>query len=224
MHLHFSLWFQIPHVCLPSDVVQTVPVFLHHPGVIRSSIVLTHRTRKAVVRLTCEGASLFALLMVCVCVSLNVWNTRLIVLCVFPDSTDCMEYYRLGARASKSERFLSCNSTSLCVHPSWICDGANDCGDYADEIHCHGRNAFAFSLSICLFLVCLCSKYKIVTFRMENSTGNKENFYKVCTAVQWRLTSLLPFMMLWNVDFFWLNHTESCQIFDSNMLRYLWYM
>ncbi|KAL0160489.1 hypothetical protein M9458_044214, partial [Cirrhinus mrigala] len=52
-------------------------------------------------------------------------------------STDCTEYYRLGARASNSERFLSCNSTSLCVHPSWICDGANDCGDYADEIHCH---------------------------------------------------------------------------------------
>ncbi len=105
----------------------------------------------------CEGASRSHFWgCVCVCVSLNVWNTRLIVLSVFPDSTDCMEYYRLGSRASNSDRFLSCNSTSLCVHPSWICDGANDCGDYADEIHCHGRNAFAFSPPVlsfsCLFV------------------------------------------------------------------------
>ncbi len=135
--------------------------------------------------------------------SLNVWNTRLIVLSVFPDSTDCMEYYRLGSRASNSERFLSCNSTSLCVHPSWICDGANDCGDYTDEIHCHGRNAFAFSPPDCLSLVCLCSKYNVVTLRMENSTGNKGNFYKVCIALQWRLTSPEPFMRLWNVDVFY---------------------
>ncbi|KTF83548.1 hypothetical protein cypCar_00038329, partial [Cyprinus carpio] len=53
------------------------------------------------------------------------------------NSTDCMEYYRLGSRTRNNDRFLRCNSTSLCVHPSWICDGANDCGDYADEIHCH---------------------------------------------------------------------------------------
>lgn len=103
----------------------------------------------------CEGASLFALLTVYVCLSLNVWNTLLIVLSVFPDSTDCMEYYRLGSRTRNNDRFLRCNSTSLCVHPSWICDGANDCGDYADEIHCHGRNAFAFSPPVCLFLVCV---------------------------------------------------------------------
>ncbi|XP_064182725.1 low-density lipoprotein receptor-related protein 1B-like isoform X2 [Anguilla rostrata] len=49
------------------------------------------------------------------------------------NNTDCVDYYQLGV---KERGFVSCNSTSLCVLPSWICDGANDCGDYADEAHC----------------------------------------------------------------------------------------
>ncbi|XP_016379393.1 low-density lipoprotein receptor-related protein 1B-like, partial [Sinocyclocheilus rhinocerous] len=83
------------------------------------------------------------------------------------NSTDCMEYYRLGFHASNSERFLSCNSTSLCVHPSWICDGANDCGDYADEIHCHASSVhtcedghFACPSGNCISSVWLCDGQK----------------------------------------------------------------
>ncbi|XP_048835137.1 low-density lipoprotein receptor-related protein 1B-like isoform X4 [Brienomyrus brachyistius] len=49
------------------------------------------------------------------------------------NSTDCADYYKLGV---KERGFVRCNSTSLCIHPSWICDGANDCGDYADETGC----------------------------------------------------------------------------------------
>ncbi|KAJ8282634.1 hypothetical protein COCON_G00051530 [Conger conger] len=49
------------------------------------------------------------------------------------NNTDCVDYYQLGV---KERGFVSCNSTSLCVLPSWICDGSNDCGDYADEAHC----------------------------------------------------------------------------------------
>ncbi|XP_062845365.1 low-density lipoprotein receptor-related protein 1B-like [Trichomycterus rosablanca] len=51
---------------------------------------------------------------------------------------DCVDYHRLGVHVHSSG-FLRCNSTSLCVLPDWVCDGANDCGDYSDETHCQGR-------------------------------------------------------------------------------------
>lgn len=40
----------------------------------------------------------------------------------------------------KTTGFIKCNSTSLCVLPTWICDGSNDCGDYSDELKCPGNS------------------------------------------------------------------------------------
>lgn len=45
--------------------------------------------------------------------------------------------------------FQKCEFTTLCYAPSWLCDGANDCGDLSDERNCPGNSDL---LEICVFL------------------------------------------------------------------------
>lgn len=52
-------------------------------------------------------------------------------------ATDCPSYFHLGV---KGVTFQKCEFTTLCYAPSWLCDGANDCGDFSDERNCPGNS------------------------------------------------------------------------------------
>lgn len=52
-------------------------------------------------------------------------------------ATDCSTYFHLGV---KGVTFQKCEFTTLCYAPSWLCDGANDCGDFSDERNCPGNS------------------------------------------------------------------------------------
>uniref|UniRef100_UPI00358E1ABB prolow-density lipoprotein receptor-related protein 1 isoform X2 n=1 Tax=Myxine glutinosa TaxID=7769 RepID=UPI00358E1ABB len=56
---------------------------------------------------------------------------------IYCGPSDCQHYHRLGIVGKGP--YVSCNSTSLCILPVWICDGVDDCGDFADERNCANK-------------------------------------------------------------------------------------
>ncbi|KTG37210.1 hypothetical protein cypCar_00029349 [Cyprinus carpio] len=97
------------------------------------------------------------------------------------DHTDCADFYRMGVA---EKVFVSCNSTSLCVHHSWLCDGANDCGDYADERNCqvsHGQKCaeghFACPSGNCISSVWLCDGQKDCEDGADEFQCGKHDWY-----------------------------------------------
>ena len=78
-------------------------------------------------------------------------------LCICPNTClwadfNCSELEIDGVR---HEGLISCNTTSMCIYPSWICDHSNDCWDNNDEKNCNYTGESIF-LSVCV-CVCVCS-------------------------------------------------------------------
>uniref|UniRef100_A0A8C1XQQ3 Low density lipoprotein receptor-related protein 1Aa n=1 Tax=Cyprinus carpio TaxID=7962 RepID=A0A8C1XQQ3_CYPCA len=82
--------------------------------------------------------------------------------CEDATASDCSSYFRLGVKGGTYQR---CEFTTLCYAPSWICDGANDCGDYSDERNCPDKkkrkcpsNFFACPNGRCIPMSWTCDK------------------------------------------------------------------
>ncbi|XP_023801347.1 low-density lipoprotein receptor-related protein 1-like, partial [Cyanistes caeruleus] len=120
-----------------------------------------------------------------------------------PAATDCSSYFKLGV---KGTTFQKCEHTSLCYAPSWVCDGANDCGDYSDERNCPGgrkpkcpSNYFACPSGRCIPMTWTCDKEDDCE-NGEDEAQCSERQDKFCYPVQFECNNHRCISKLWVCD------------------------
>ncbi|XP_022241186.1 uncharacterized protein LOC106459082 isoform X2 [Limulus polyphemus] len=66
----------------------------------------------------------------------DIWSRTNELLIVYHPTSDNTEKITVNYKTFSCEPNMQCDN-KICMHPEWVCDGFNDCGDYSDEKNCN---------------------------------------------------------------------------------------